>query len=125
MTALAVALGGALGALARWGVGAGMEARFGVAFPWGTLLVNLAGAFALGAVYGAATQVELSTEARAFVSVGFLGAFTTFSTFSYEAVALLQRGETTRAVGYLLASVAIGLLAVVVGLAVGRGLTTS
>lgn len=123
MTALAVALGGALGALSRWGLGGWIEGRTGEAFPWGTLVVNLIGAFLLGAMHGAATHLDLSAETRAFLSVGLLGAFTTFSTFSYEAVALLQRGETARAAGYMAASVGVGLVAAVGGLALGRNLT--
>ena len=120
MTALAVALGGALGALARWGTSGWIQSRTGLQFPWGTLGVNLLGAFLLGTAYGVFENVQLPPAARAFMTLGFLGAFTTFSTFSYEAVLLLQRGETSRAVGYVGGSVIAGLLAVVLGLAIGR-----
>lgn len=120
MTALAVALGGALGALARWGVSDWVHSRTGLQFPWGTLVVNLTGAFLLGLAYGAFEQVALSDVTRAFLTLGFLGAFTTFSTFSYEAVLLLQGGEAGRALGYLAGSVAAGVVLAVVGLGVGR-----
>lgn len=125
MTALAVALGGALGALARWGASSWIQTRTGLQFPWGTLGVNLLGAFLLGTAYGVFENVQLPTASRSFLTLGFLGAFTTFSTFSYEAVLLLQRGETGRAVGYLGGSVAAGLLAVILGLAVGRSFGAS
>lgn len=125
MTALAVALGGALGALGRWAASSWIQGRTGLQFPWGTLGVNLAGAFLLGVAYGTFEHIQLSAATRAFMTLGFLGAFTTFSTFSYEAVLLLQRGETGRALGYVGGSVVAGLLAVVVGLAVGRSLGAS
>ena len=125
MTALAVALGGALGALARWGTSGWIHARTGLQFPWGTLGVNLLGALLLGISYGVFEHVQLPPAARSFLTLGFLGAFTTFSTFSYEAVLLLQRGETSRAVGYVGGSVIAGLLAVVLGLAIGRSFGAS
>lgn len=124
MTALAVALGGALGALARWGASSWIQTRAGLQFPWGTLGVNILGGFLLGVAYGVFEHVTLSAATRSFVTLGFLGAFTTFSTFSYEAVLLLQRGDTGRALAYLGGSVVAGLLAVVLGLAVGRSLGT-
>ncbi|MEQ9568693.1 MAG: fluoride efflux transporter CrcB [Longimicrobiales bacterium] len=122
MTAAAVALGGALGALARWGLSDWVQGRTGLQFPWGTLAVNLVGAFLLGLAYGAFEHVELSADLRAFLTLGFLGAFTTFSTFSYEGVLLLQSGETARAVGYLGGSVVSGVLLAVLGLSLGRAL---
>jgi CrcB protein len=125
MTALAVALGGALGALARWGASGWIQARTGLQFPWGTLGVNLLGAFLLGTAYGVFEHAQLPPAARSFLTLGFLGAFTTFSTFSYEAILLLQRGEASRAVGYIGGSVMAGLLAVVLGLALGRSFGAS
>ncbi len=120
MTAAAVALGGALGALARWGMSDWVQGRAGLRFPWGTLLVNLTGAFLLGLAYGVFEHVRLSADARAFLTLGFLGAFTTFSTFSYEAVLLLQNGETGRALGYLGGSVVAGVILAALGLSLGR-----
>lgn len=125
MTALAVALGGALGALARWGASSWIQLRTGLQFPWGTLAVNLSGAFLLGLLYGALEHATLSDASRAFVGLGFLGAFTTFSTFSYEAVLLMQGGQAARALAYVAGSVVAGVVLVIAGLAAGRGLGPS
>ncbi len=122
MTALAVALGGALGALGRWSATSWIQTRTGLAFPWGTLAVNVVGALLLGVAYGAFEQLRLPPELRAFLTVGFLGAFTTFSTFSYETVLLMQGGHTARAVGYVAGSVIAGIVFALVGLALGRGI---
>lgn len=122
MNVLAVAVGGALGALARWGASSWVQTRTGLQFPWGTLWVNLCGAFLLGVVYGSLERVQLGEAVRAFLTLGFLGAFTTFSTFSYEAVLLLQGGEAGKALGYVGGSVVAGILLVMVGLAAGRAL---
>ena len=119
---LAVAAGGALGALARWGVSLWVQGRSGLGFPWGTVAVNLAGCLAIGVVYGLFQGVELPPALRLFVTLGFLGAFTTFSTFGYESVNLLQQGHPGRALGYVALSVVAGLALVLVGLALGRGL---
>jgi CrcB protein len=112
---LAVAAGGALGAVARY-LGAGwVQDLTGGFFPWGTFVVNAAGCLLLGfsLVWLQATLV--STAMRDLVTIGFLGSFTTFSTFSYETVAMLRDGEWWRAGGYALGSVALGLVAVVAG----------
>lgn len=119
---LAVAAGGALGALARWGVSVLIQSRTGLAFPWGTLGVNLLGCLVIGVVYGLFQGVELPQAVRLFVTLGFLGAFTTFSTFGYESVNLLQQGHPGRALAYVALSVMAGLALVVAGLALGRGL---
>ena len=117
---LCVALGGAAGAYARYRLSRAVYARAGHSFPWGTLAVNLAGSFALGLVLphlaGGATPL------RALVAVGFLGAFTTFSTFAAEAVALLEERRWGRAAGYVAASLALGLAAIAAGVWVGTRL---
>ena len=116
MTALlAVASGGALGAVARY-LGAGwVQDLTGGFFPWGTFLVNAVGCLFLGfsLVWLQATLV--SSEMRDLVTIGFLGSFTTFSTFSYETVAMIRDGEWWRAGGYALGSLALGLVAVIAG----------
>ena len=122
MNVVAVALGGALGALARWGASSWIQGRTGLQFPWGTLWVNLCGAFLLGVVYGALERVEFGEATQAFLTLGFLGAFTTFSTFSYEAVLLMQSGEPGKALGYVGGSVLAGIVLVVLGLGVGRAI---
>ncbi|MEJ2216277.1 MAG: fluoride efflux transporter CrcB [Gemmatimonadota bacterium] len=116
MVLLYIALGGAVGAVARYGVGGWVQARAGFGFPWGTLVVNVLGALLIGFALRYLEAVRLSAEARAFVIIGLLGAFTTFSTFSYETVALLEDGEWLRAGAYALGSLVLGLAAVVVGL---------
>lgn len=126
MTALvAVASGGALGAVARYLAQGWVQDLTGGFFPWGTFLVNAAGCLLLGFSLAWLQATLASTELRDFVTIGFLGAFTTFSTFSYETVAMLRDGEWWRAGGYVLGSVLVGLAAVVAGGALagwlGRG----
>jgi len=119
MTALFIALGGAAGALARYGLGGWVQNRAGFAFPWGTLAVNVAGCLLLGLAAGLFQGVRLTPDLRALITIGFLGAFTTFSTFGYETVVLIQEGAWVRAAAYALGSVAIGIVAVWVGLRLG------
>ncbi|MGB5304454.1 MAG: fluoride efflux transporter CrcB [Gemmatimonadota bacterium] len=117
MTLAYVALGGALGALARYGISGWVYDRMGESFPWGTLVVNLVGCLALGLVIRWLQVSAVSPEVRPFLTIGVLGAFTTFSTFSYETVALLQEGQWLRAGLYMGGSVVLGLIAMVAGMA--------
>ena len=118
-----VMLGGAIGAGARHLVGGAMLALFGAAFPLGTLTVNLLGGLAMGLLAGSLWRLGASGEAwRLFLGVGVLGGFTTFSSFSLDAVMLVERGAWTLALGYLLASIAGSIAALVGGLAVARAL---
>lgn len=110
-----VALGGAAGAVARYGVGGWVQGLTGATFPWGTLAVNVAGCFTLGLAMPLLQASVATPEARAFVAVGLLGGFTTFSTFSFEAMALVQDGQWARAAAYTLGSVGLGLTAVLIG----------
>lgn len=123
MTLLYVAVGGALGALARYGLSGWVQDAAGGTFPWGTLVVNVLGCFLLGLVLVWLERVAVASEMRSFATIGVLGAFTTFSTFSYEAVALLRDREWLRAGGYLSGSLLLGLAAVVAGFALGVLLT--
>lgn len=113
---LLVAVGGAGGAVARHLVGLAL-AGAALRFPWGTLLVNVAGSLALGALVGATPPLH---PARLLLGVGVCGGFTTFSTYSVETLALLERGATGRAAAYALASVALGLAAAAAGLWAAR-----
>lgn len=108
---------GAAGTLARYALQGLVQQRTGSDFPSGTLAVNLVGCFLLGGIaeYGL-THLALPPEWRIGITVGFLGAFTTFSSFSWETVQLLRDGEWMRAGTYVLASVAGGVLAVVAGM---------
>ena len=119
---LSIAAGGALGALARHFVNRAALAWFGPGFPWGTLVVNVAGSLAMGLLIGwLARHDGISAEWRAFLTVGFLGALTTFSTFSLDAVALFERGQILTAGLYVVGSVVLSLGGLAAGLAFWRG----
>lgn len=106
-----VSAGGALGALCRTGLGAWMTARFDASY-WGTLTANLIGCLIMGAARAAVTHMDWGSEqARAFLFSGLLGAFTTFSTFEADTVALWHNGQRTLAISYCVSSVLLGLLA--------------
>ena len=120
---LLVAFGGAAGSVARFLVGQWSLRQFGPAFPWGTLIVNVAGSLAIGFfVELVARRLNASAEMRLFLVTGFLGGFTTFSAFSLDALALFERGATGTAVAYVAASVLVSLAAVAGGLALGRSM---
>ncbi len=109
---LAIAGAGALGALARYGLSGLVQRWSGSNFPAGTLTVNLVGCFLLGLLATlAAERWTLSPTSRAAVLIGFLGAFTTFSTFSWETLALLRGGDVPRALLNVAASLGLGLVA--------------
>lgn len=115
MTTLVVGLGGAFGAVARYWTTEWVRAAAGDAFPWGTMAVNVAGSFALGFLMVWLQSMAPSAQSRQFLAIGFLGSFTTFSTFSHEAVALMRAGEVLRAGSYAAGSVVVGMAAVVLG----------
>jgi CrcB protein len=112
-----VGLAGALGAMTRYGIGLAVGVR---PFPWATLGVNVVGSFLLGAVLAGPGAGRWSTTTTTFVAVGFLGAFTTFSTFSHETTTMLRAGRTASAAAYVAASLATTLVASACGYAVGR-----
>ncbi len=115
-----VALGGAIGASLRYLVGLGASRVVGHGFPWGTLAVNVAGSFAMGALVVWLAQKD-STRLAPLLATGVLGGFTTFSAFSLDALTLYERGQAAVAAAYVVASVALSLLAVVAGVAFARG----
>lgn len=112
-----VALGGALGACARYAVGLWATRVLGTSYPWGTLLVNVAGSLLIGL---ALPLLARHDAARLLFVTGFLGAFTTFSTFSADTLTLLQSGRTGTALGYAAGSVAAGLAAAALGAGLAR-----
>lgn len=114
---LAVATGGALGALGRFGVSSWVSRWASPLYPWGTLLVNVAGCLFLGAVMRLLEDTASGPAWRAFLTVGLAGGFTTFSTFSYENVFLLQEREYGRAAIYMSGSVVLGICAFLAGMA--------
>ena len=118
MLVLMIALGGAAGAVARYGLSGWVQAALNTTFPMGTLVVNLLGSFLLGLSFPLFESLAWSAETRTMVTMGFLGAFTTYSTFSYEAVVLLEGGEWARGGMYIGGSLLLGLVAVVGGMAV-------
>ncbi|GBD14484.1 Putative fluoride ion transporter CrcB [bacterium HR25] len=120
MVVIAIALGGALGALARYYLARAVYQALGSQFPHGTLAVNALGCLLLGIIIGLVEERGiLGPEARSFLAVGFLGAMTTFSTFVYESYGLLRDGSYTLALAYLAASLLGGLAAFVIGRALG------
>jgi len=114
---LYLAAGGIVGTFARYGVGQWFPTRPGTDFPWPTFAINVAGSLLLGFVMRTFQAMPVTPEVRALATVGFCGTFTTFSTFSYETVALMQAGHWGRASLYAAGSVAVGLLAVFAGMA--------
>ena len=119
MLILVVALGGAFGAMARYGASGWVQGFMNTTFPLGTLVVNVVGSFLLGFALYLLESTAPTTEVRSFVTIGFLGAFTTFSTFSYEAVVLLQGGEWARGGLYVGGSLVLGLMGILMGLGLG------
>lgn len=109
---LLVMLGGAIGSGLRYGLGAWVQGLAGPSFPWSTFLINISGSFLIGIVLRLNLEGVLSPEARLLLAVGVLGGYTTFSTFSFETLSLVQQGEWAKALGYVLGSVLLGFIAV-------------
>ena len=120
MRIVLVAVLGAAGASARYGIGVAVGVQ---SFPWATLAINVAGSFLLGLVLVAGVD-RLSADALVGVSVGFLGAFTTFSTFGYETQTLLRTDRAGAAATYVVASVALGVAAAALGYTAGRAVAS-
>jgi fluoride exporter len=123
LTILYIALGGIAGTLSRYGLEGWIQSRTATGFPLGTLTVNLSGSFLLGFILRVATGTTLiSPDLRAALTIGFCGAFTTMSTFSYESVALLTDGDYLRAALYMSATILGCVAAVMLGTALGSKL---
>jgi len=121
MTLLFLAVGGAFGAVSRYLVQGWVQDLAGGRFPWGTFAVNISGSFALGLVFALAMdRAVLAPEVRVPLMVGFIGSYTTFSTLMLESWVLVEEGDLARMLFNLMGSVAVGMVAVVAGLAVGR-----
>jgi fluoride exporter len=121
MTYLLIGIGGFLGANARYLVAVWVAERLGGVFPYGTLIINVSGSFILGFLGGAITEgILLHANWRLFFAIGFLGAYTTFSTFSFENFMLIQERLYLQALVNMLASVCLGLIAVLGGMIVAR-----
>jgi fluoride exporter len=118
-TLLQVALGGALGASARYLTNIGAARVFGAGFPWGTVIVNVAGSFLMGLLVALLAQRD-AMRLVPFLMTGILGGFTTFSAFSLDAVKLWQGGEPTVAAAYVLCSVILSIAALMLGMVLFR-----
>lgn len=117
----AIAAGGALGALSRYGVTQGVHSVLGRGFPYGTLTANVLGSLAIGILYVYLVErLDASPELRGFLIVGFLGAFTTFSSFSLETINLLSQGEMGKAFTNIVLSVLLCLAATWSGILIAR-----
>jgi fluoride exporter len=122
---LIVGAGGALGAIARYLIGGWAQERWGPSFPTGTFVVNITGCFVLGLFATLALRFAWSDEWRLFIAIGFIGAYTTFSTFEYESLQLIAEGARYRAAAInVLGSVITGLFAAYMGIVAARLLLT-
>ena len=124
-TYLSIALGGALGSMARYATGVYVGRWLGTAFPWGTLLINVIGSFLIGVFAESfALRWDASPSMRVFLVVGICGGYTTFSTFSLDIVTLINHGDTLAAGAYIAASVVLGVAALYAGLQAMRLILT-
>jgi CrcB protein len=120
---VAVALGGAIGSVARFWLTGVMTALTGPRFPWGTLLINVLGSLVIGIVAGITltpARIGMHPDIRIFLMTGICGGFTTFSAFSLQTLELLQSGDTVPALGYAIGSVVLCVVATYAGWALGR-----
>jgi fluoride exporter len=122
-TYLLVFVGGGIGSALRHGVNVGAARLFGMGFPYGTPIVNIAGSLAMGLIIGyLALKGEASQSWRLFLTTGILGGFTTFSAFSLDVALLYERGQLVLAAAYVLGSVTISIAALFVGLSIVRAM---
>jgi fluoride exporter len=120
---LLISLGAVLGANARYWLGDWIAQRYGAAFPYGTLVINLTGSVILGLFLTLTTERFLvDPRWRSIIAIGFLGAYTTFSSYTYESVSLILAGQWTLGLVNLLGSAILGAVAVTGGIALGRWL---
>lgn len=118
-TLLLVGAGGFLGSISRYAVTQLTSRLWGDLFPWGTFSVNIIGSLLIGIIYGLAVHNNwLSADVRIFLAIGFCGSFTTFSTFSFDTVQLLNTGQMLPTILYVAGSVLLGLLAVFAGIGI-------
>ena len=122
MLLVKIAAGGAMGALARYGMSGAIYAVMGARLPWGTLFVNLLGCFLLGALVEISRlSAWVSADTRLALGIGLLGSFTTFSTFGVETFRAIEAGSWTAAVWNVVLNVVGGLLFVILGVGLARG----
>ena len=117
MILVLIALGGAVGSLLRYLIGGTIQRSSASGFPIGTMFVNVAGCFLIGIFVRFLLNIQESAELRALLVIGFCGGFTTFSTFSFETVGLIEGGEYARAATYVLGSAVLCIVATFAGMA--------
>jgi CrcB protein len=120
---IAVAVGGALGSVARFWLASAMTMLTGPRFPWGTLLINIVGSFVIGLVGGITltpARIGVHPDIRIFLMTGVCGGFTTFSAFSLQTLELMQSGDVVPAFGYAIGSVVLCVIATYCGWLLGR-----
>lgn len=123
-TVMQVALGGAIGASLRYLTNVGVMRLIGPGFPWGTMVANVVGSFAMGLIVVILAHTNGGDRFGPLLMTGLLGGFTTFSAFSLDTITLVERGAILPAAAYVLASVVISLIALAAGLLVARGIVT-
>lgn len=122
---LFIGFGGVLGAISRYWLGLGIAGLAAPGFPWGTFIINLSGCFLLGLFLTFSQEkLEIDPRLRLGLATGFLGAYTTFSTFSVETLAFLNQGYWVQGITYVIASVILGIILVWLGMATARSLAS-
>ena len=120
-TYIVIAVGGAFGAISRFWITTNVDKLYPATYPWGTFIVNLIGCFFIGLLFVLFSEkLLLADNVRSLLVVGFLGAMTTFSTFSLDALVLIEQGQYGMAFSYLLGSVVVCLIATFVGINIAR-----
>lgn len=116
-----ISLGAVVGANARFVLGRAIVDRYGASFPYGTLFINLTGAFFIGLLLTLLTEVLVADPRwRLMLVIGFLGSYTTFSTFTYESYALIDRGDWAKLATYVIGSNVVGISACILGVVAAR-----
>ena len=119
-TILIIGAGSFLGGIGRYLLSQAVQGKFAAAFPYGTLTVNITGCFLIGILFALSERNAVGQEWRMFLGTGLLGGFTTFSSFSNETVALFRNGQIPAALGYIGASIFLGILATFLGIGLLR-----
>lgn len=117
---IAIGVGGFAGAIARYALGSYIGSRYGVRFPYGTFVINMTGSFLIGFILALLSRTTASQYWRYLIPIGFIGAYTTFSTFEYETLRAIQDGQVTVGLLNVALSVVIGFVAVWAGAAIGK-----
>ena len=117
---IAIGVGGFLGAIARYALGVYIGSRYGVRFPLGTFVINVSGSFLLGLILALLARTTASAYWRYLIPIGFIGAYTTFSTFEYETLRAIQDGQVMTGLLNVGLSLVLGFIAVWAGASIGR-----